>query len=81
MLPIITIDKHTREGRRPARDRQPRFHLRGRIGPARKGARSWWRGPSPRRPTRSAPDWGVMKEKIRSDLRRFLIKQTSRATL
>jgi ribonuclease J len=26
-------------------------------------------------------DWGVMKEKIRTDLRRFLTKQTSRRPL
>jgi ribonuclease J len=80
MLPIITIDKHT--GRCEG---LPEIVSRGFINEdgtellqeARQVvARTLGSSTEDER-----KDWGVMKEKIRIDLRRFLIKQTSRHPL
>ena len=47
----------------------------GRICCRKRGR--WWRGRWNRRAQEERTDWGVMQEKIRADLKRFLNKQTS----
>jgi ribonuclease J len=80
MLPIITIDKSTGKA-----EGLPEIVTRGFISEdgselvdrARQVVAQTLAGSTDEERT----DWGVMKEKIRSDLRRFLIKQTSRHPL
>ncbi len=82
VLPIIAINKHTGRMREPAGDRQPRLHVRARTAPsscsnARQVVAKTLEGSNREERT----DWGVMKEKIRADLKRFIIKETSRRPL
>ncbi len=81
LLPIIAINKHT-----GAAEGLPEIVSRGFIGTedgsavleeARQVVARTLASSSPE----ERSDWGVMKEKIRVDLRRFLIKQTSRHPL
>ncbi len=80
MLPIITIDKHSGKA-----EGLPEIVSRGFISEdgsellqeARQVVARTIAGSTDDERT----DWGVMKEKIRIDLRRFLIKQTSRHPL
>ncbi len=80
MLPIITIDKHTGKA-----EGLPEIVSRGFI--SEDGAELLQEARQVVARTISSSteaertDWGVMKEKIRIDLRRFLIKQTSRHPL
>ncbi|MGE5646096.1 MAG: ribonuclease J [Acidobacteriota bacterium] len=80
MLPIITIDKHT--GRAEG---LPEIVSRGFISEdgsdLLQHAREIVAKTLATSTDTERTDWGVMKEKIRSDLRRFLIKQTSRHPL
>jgi ribonuclease J len=80
MLPIITIDKHTGKA-----EGLPEIVSRGFISEDGSELLQEARQVVARTIASSTPeertDWGVMKEKIRSDLRRFLIKQTSRHPL
>ena len=79
VLPIIAINKHTAEI-----EGLPEIVSRGFVvaGGRRRvhaggapGGRS--RRSKTRMPGREDGDWGVMKEKIRADLKRFIVKQTS----
>ena len=70
-----------RTERRLAGNREPRLHQRGRHPSCSRKRATWWRGPSTCSTEDERADWGVMQEKIRTDLRRFLIKQTSRHPL
>jgi ribonuclease J len=80
MLPIITIDKHTGKA-----EGLPEIVSRGFISEDGSDLLQHAREVVARTVANSTDeertDWGVMKEKIRSDLRRFLIKQTSRHPL
>ncbi len=80
MLPIITIDKHTGKA-----EGLPEIVSRGFISQDGSDLLEKARELVARTVATSTDeeraDWGVMKEKIRSDLRRFLIKQTSRHPL
>ncbi len=81
LLPIIAIDKHT-----GVAEGLPEIVSRGFIGSedgpavleeARQVVAKTIASSSPE----ELSDWGVMKEKIRVDLRRYLIKQTARHPL
>jgi ribonuclease J len=80
MLPIITIDKHTGKA-----EGLPEIVSRGFISEDGSELMEQARQVVARTIAASTEeertDWGVMKEKIRADLRRFLIKQTSRHPL
>jgi ribonuclease J len=80
MLPIITINKHTGKA-----EGLPEIVSRGFISEDGSDLLEKARELVARTVATSTDeeraDWGVMKEKIRSDLRRFLIKQTSRHPL
>ncbi len=80
MLPIITIDKRTGQA-----EGLPEIVSRGFISEDGSDLLNQAREVVARTIAGSTDeeraDWGVMKEKIRSDLRRFLIKQTSRHPL
>ena len=80
MLPIITIDKHTGQA-----EGLPEIVTRGFISEDGSELLQEARQVVARTINCSTEaertDWGVMKEKIRSDLRKFLIKQTSRHPL
>ena len=80
MLPIVTINKHT--GKAAG---LPEIVTRGFISEDGSDLLDKARELVARTIATSTDeertDWGVMKEKIRSDLRRFLIKQTSRHPL
>jgi ribonuclease J len=80
MLPIITIDKHTGKA-----EGLPEIVTRGFISEDGSELLQEARQVVARTINCSTEaertDWGVMKEKIRSDLRKFLIKQTSRHPL
>src|SRR5262249_30326575 len=81
VLPIIAINKHTGRSETP-----PEIVSRGFVSleegselmtQARQVVVKTLESSTPEERT----DWGVMQEKIRSDLRRFLTKQTSRRPL
>ena len=81
VLPIIAINKHTGKS-----ETLPEIVSRGFVSldegadliqQARQVVAKTLEGSSPEERT----DWGVMQEKIRADLKRFLIKQTSRRPL
>ena len=80
MLPIITIDKRTGKA-----EGLPEIVSRGFISEDGSDliekARELVARTIASSSAEERTDWGVMKEKIRSDLRRFLIKQTSRHPL
>jgi ribonuclease J len=80
MLPIVTIDKHTGKA-----EGLPEIVSRGFISEDGAELLQEARQVVARTIGSSTDDeradWGVMKEKIRIDLRRFLIKQTSRHPL
>ncbi len=82
LLPIIAIDKHTGKA-----EGLPEIVSRGFISTenGHAGILEEARQVVARTLNTSKPDelsdWGVMKEKIRTDLRRYLIKQTSRHPL
>ncbi len=80
MLPIVTIDKRTGKA-----EGLPEIVSRGFISEDGSDLLDKARELVARTIATSSDeeraDWGVMKEKIRSDLRRFLIKQTSRHPL
>jgi len=80
MLPIVTINKHTGKA-----EGLPEIVTRGFISEDGSDLLDKARELVARTIATSTDeertDWGVMKEKIRSDLRRFLIKQTSRHPL
>jgi ribonuclease J len=80
VLPIIAINKHT--GRSEG---LPEIVSRGFIGADGAGVLQDARGVVARTLESSSPeergDWGVMQEKIRTDLKRFLTKQTQRRPL
>ncbi len=72
VLPIIAINKHTGKNRRHAGNRQPRLRAGKRCG-IHAGARAtWWRRRSKVRATRRRRTAGVVKEKIRADLKRYI---------
>ena len=80
VLPIIAINKHTGKSERLAGDCIARLRVDGRLvhhagGPSGGGADAGNSSAEER------TDWGVMQEKIRADLRRFLNKQTQRRPL
>ena len=70
-----------RPQRKAAGDRQPRLlRGRGRLRPDSRLARQVVAQTTLRtRRTEEKSDWGVMKEKIRADLKRYITKQTSSA--
>jgi ribonuclease J len=80
LLPIIAIDKHTGKA-----EGLPEIVSRGFISEDGSNLLQEARQVVARTIMTSTEeertDWGVMKEKIRSELRRFLIKQTSRHPL
>ncbi len=80
LLPIIAIDKHT--GRAEG---MPEIVSRGFISEdgseLLQEARQVVARTLSSSTTEERTDWGVMKEKIRTDLRRYVIKQTSRHPL
>ncbi len=80
VLPIIAINKHTGKS-----EGLPEIVSRGFVGGDNAGVLQEARGVVARTlETSSAEersDWGVMQEKIRNDLKRFLSKQTQRRPL
>ncbi len=80
LLPIIAIDKHTGKA-----EGLPEIVSRGFISEDGSdlllGAREVVSRTLSSSTTEERSDWGVIKEKIRADLRRYLIKQTSRHPL
>ena len=81
VLPIIAINKHTGRAEGAAGNRQPRLHVDGgRLGAAAGSAASGAED-AESSTAEERGDWGVMQEKIRADLKRFLTKQTSRRPL
>jgi ribonuclease J len=80
LLPIIAIDKHTGKA-----EGMPEIVSRGFISEdgseLLQEARQVVARTIASSTTEERTDWGVMKEKIRTDLRRYLIKQTSRHPL
>src|SRR4051794_10595489 len=80
VLPIIAINKHTGKS-----EGLPEIVSRGFVGGDNSGVLQEARGVVARTlETSSAEersDWGVMQEKIRNDLKRFLSKQTQRRPL
>jgi ribonuclease J len=80
LLPIIAIDKHTGKA-----EGLPEIVSRGFISEdgsdLLQEARQVVSRTLSSSTTEERGDWGVMKEKIRADLRRYLIKQTSRHPL
>ncbi|MBV8706517.1 MAG: ribonuclease J, partial [Acidobacteriaceae bacterium] len=80
VLPIIAINKHTGKN-----EGLPEIVSRGFVGGDNSGILQDARGVVARTlETSSAEersDWGVMQEKIRNDLKRFLSKETQRRPL
>ena len=80
MLPIITIDKHTGKP-----EGLPEIVSRGFINEdgaeLLQEARQVVAQTIGSSTEAERTDWGVLKEKVRIDLRRFLVKQTSRHPL
>jgi ribonuclease J len=80
VLPIIAIDKHTGKS-----EGLPEIVSRGFIGTDGAEVLQQARGVVARTLETSTPeelgDWGVMQEKIRGELKRFLTKQTQRRPL
>jgi ribonuclease J len=82
VLPIIAINRHT--GRM---ENSPEIVSRGfalaedgsRVHAER--ARRWWPKRWKGSNREEKTDWGVMKEKIRADLKRYIVKETSRRPL
>ena len=80
VLPIIAINKHTGKS-----EGFPEIVSRGFVGWRRTPSSCRRRAGGARTLEISSPeergDWGVMQEKIRTDLKRFLSKQTQRRPL
>jgi ribonuclease J len=80
VLPIIAIDKHTGKS-----EGLPEIVSRGFVGADGAEVLQQARGVVARTLETSTPeelgDWGVMQEKIRGELKRFLTKQTQRRPL
>jgi len=80
VLPIIAINKHTGKS-----EGLPEIVSRGFVGGENTGILQEARTTVARTLESSTPeergDWGVMQEKIRADLKRFLSKQTQRRPL
>jgi ribonuclease J len=81
VLPIITINKHTGKS-----ETLPEIVSRGFVSfeegsELMQGARQVVARTLEGSSDEERTDWGVMQEKIRADLKRFLIKQTSRRPL
>ena len=81
VVPIIAIDKHTGRWKRAAKSSRAAFCPSddGRRN-HRASARMITVAPSNERPEEKT-DWGVIKEKIRVDLKRYLNRQTSKRPL
>jgi ribonuclease J len=80
VLPIIAINKHTGKS-----EGLPEIVSRGFVGSDGSGILQQARGVVAKTLETSTPeergDWGVMQEKIRTDLKRFLAKETQRRPL
>jgi ribonuclease J len=80
VLPIIAINKHTGKS-----EGLPEIVSRGFVGSDGSGILQQARGIVAKTLESSTPeergDWGVMQEKIRTDLKRFLAKETQRRPL
>ncbi|MGA8596991.1 MAG: ribonuclease J, partial [Bryobacteraceae bacterium] len=80
VLPVIAIDKHTGKS-----EGLPEIVSRGFIGSegaeVLQNARSVVAKTLEMSTAEELSDWGVMQEKIRADLKRFLTKQTQRRPL
>jgi ribonuclease J len=80
VLPIIAINKHTGKS-----EGLPEIVSRGFVGTDGSGILQQARGIVAKTLEDSTPeergDWGVMQEKIRTDLKRFLAKETQRRPL
>ncbi len=82
VLPIIAIDKQTGRMRRLAGNRQPRLHVDGgQLRGVASGAAGGDENAGGIRAIEERGDFGVMQEKIRADLKRYLTKHTSRRPL
>src|SRR5438874_6616977 len=80
VLPIIAINKHTGKS-----EGLPEIVSRGFVGSDGSGVLQQARAVVAKTLETSTPeergDWGVMQEKIRTDLKRFLAKETQRRPL
>jgi ribonuclease J len=79
-VPIIAIDKHTGK-----MESQPEIVMRGLMGENGdqflSGARDVLLKTVTESNAEEKSDWGVIKEKIRIDLKRYISKQTSKRPL
>ena len=70
-----------RDDGEPAGDREPRFRAGERADFMRDGAADWWSKRWKVPTAEEKTDWGVMKEKIRADLKRYIVKETAQRPL
>ena len=82
VLPIIAINKHSgRSESLPEIVSRGFMSLEDGTDLLQEARGRWWPRRWKRQTRRRRTDWGVMQEKIRADLKRFLSKQTQRRPL
>ena len=75
---VVTVDKQTGSGRRPARDHHPRLRPRQRAGPDHRRGRSGGSSTSIENPGDHISEIALLKSQIKDGVSRFLFEQTKR---